>query len=326
MEKLKVCIGGGLGFIGHHLAREMMKHGYWVRCVDIKPYEYGEVDFCDEYLIKDLRDRQNCLDVTKDMFAVVQFASDMGGMGHIQNPKNQYDIYFNNDIINKFMLDASIKNGVKKYLYSSSACIYPNYLQKKTTVKPLKESDAIPCDLWLEAYGWEKLSAEQGCIYARNIYGMDTKIVRFHNIYGEEGTYDGGREKAPAAICRKVIQAIKDNQTEIELWGDGNQVRSFCYIDDCIKAILMVFNSDLNEPVNIGRDDGISINELAKIIIKIGGKKLKINHTTGPLGVRGRNSDNTKFKAKFGWVPEWDMLQGLTKTYKWIYDEISKRT
>jgi GDP-D-mannose 3',5'-epimerase len=313
---MRVLCTGGQGFIGHHLVRHLKQLGHWVRCVDWKDEGYRDAD---EFILLDLRFWENCLKATKDIDAVFGLAADMGGMGFIQDKNNQALILYNNTLINFHMLEASRINGVKKYLYSSSACVYPEYKQTKLSAK-LKEEDAYPA-MPQDTYGWEKLQAEHLCLAYQN-YGMDTKIVRFHNIYGPEGTFEGGREKAPAALCRKVITAIKNGDKEIEIWGDGKQTRSFCYIDDCLKAIMMVFNSDLRGPVNIGRDDSISINNLAKLVMKVSGKKLKIRHIDGPLGVRGRNSDNTKFKQKFNWEPELTQEEGIKRTYKWIDEQI----
>ena len=315
----RVIVTGAAGFIGHHLCKRLKEQGHWVRGVDWKEPEYGRE--CDEFINLDLRYGENCIKAFEGMDEAWLLAADMGGMGFIQNKDNQALIMYNNAMIDFNSLEECRLNGIKKVLYSSSACIYPNYKQTKTDIAGLKESDAYPADPQ-DTYGWEKIMMEQLCQSYRN-YSMDIKVVRFHNVYGIEGTYDGGREKAPAALCRKIITAIKNKDAFIEIWGDGEQTRSFCYIDDCLKALDMVMNSDISEPINIGRDDMLSINELANIIMDIADVKLTHKHIEGPEGVRGRNSDNTMFKKKFKWEPEVSMIDGLTKTYKWIEEQIN---
>ena len=312
---MRILVTGASGFIGHHLARKLKKEGHFVRGVDWKKPEYGN-DFS-EFLLKDLRNYDNCLEATKGMDRVYALAADMGGMGFIQDPKNQYRILYNNTKINFNTLEASRQNKIKRYLYTSSACIYPEYKQTETNVKPLKESDAYPAQPQ-DSYGWEKLQAEHLCACS----DLDTRIVRFHNIYGIEGTWQGGREKAPAAFCRKIIDAQRNKQDYIEMWGDGKQTRSFCYIDDCLKAIQLVMEGDYKEPVNVGRDELTSMNDLAKIVMKK--VNLKIKHIKGPEGVRGRNSDNSEFKRRYNWAPEIDLKEGMAKTYKWIKDQMIK--
>ncbi len=318
-EQKRILITGGNGFIGHHLARKLKSLGNFVRVVDWKKYEYGEIDFCDENLIRDLRNFDSCIEVTKDIDEVYQLAADMGGMGWIQDPTKQYDIRRNSILINLNMVEASRINKIKKYLFSSSACVYPNYKQMTTDVIPLKEEDAYPIDSQ-DSYGYEKIFTEQLCEES----GLNVRIVRFHNIYGPEGTWRGGREKAPAALCRKVIEAIKKGTWEIEIWGDGEQTRSFCYIDDCIKGLQLVMDGAYTKPVNLGRNDMISINQLADVICKIAGVKLKYRHVPGNVGVRGRNSDNSLFKELYGWEPEVSMEEGLKKTYEWIKIQMSQ--
>jgi len=315
----RIIITGAAGFIGHHLCKRLKEQGHWVRGVDWKDPEYGLE--CDEFMKLDLRSRFSCIDAFHGVFDEAWLlAADMGGMGFIQDPKNQPIILYNNTMIDFNSLEECRLSGIKKVLYSSSACIYPNYKQTKTDIAGLKESDAYPADPQ-DTYGWEKIMMEQLCESYRN-YGIDIKVVRFHNVYGPEGTYKGGREKAPAALCRKVITAIRNEENFIEIWGDGEQTRSFCHIDDCLKALELVMNSDVSEPINIGRDDMLSINKLAEIIQDIAGTSLIVRNITGPLGVRGRNSDNTMFKEKFNWQPEISMKSGLTKTYNWIKGEI----
>jgi len=315
---MKILVTGAAGFIGHHLCKRLKDKGYYVRGVDWKDPEHGLI--CDEFLKLDLRYRENCLKSVKGMDEAWLLAADMGGMGFIQDPKNQALILYNNTMVNFHSLEACRLEGIKNILYSSSACIYPNYKQEEVDSPALKEIDAYPADPQ-DTYGWEKLQMEQLCQVYRN-YGMDIKVVRFHNIYGPEGTYDGGREKAPAAFCRKVILAIKNNEDTMEMWGDGKQTRSFCYIDDCLKAMELVMDSDVDYPINIGRDDSVSMNGLMKIVQSVEGVDLGIIHIKGPEGVRGRNSDNTLFKNKFKWEPEISMEEGIARTYKWIKNQL----
>lgn len=310
----KILVTGASGFIGHHLCRRLKQKGYYVRGVDWKEQKYETG--MDEFLLLDLRYRENCEKAVEGMDEAWLLAADMGGMGFIQAKENQAIILYNNTMINFHSLEACRNEGIKKIMYSSSACIYPEYKQLDTDCEALKEEDAYPAEPQ-DTYGWEKLQMEHLCNAYRN-YDMDIKIVRFHNIYGPECAYDGGREKAPAALCRK---AIKGNDT-IEIWGDGEQTRSFCYIDDCLTALEKVMDSDLDVPINIGRDEMVSINHLVDTIIKVSDKKLKKVHIEGPQGVRGRNSDNSLFKKKFNWEPEISLKDGITITYEWIKKQI----
>jgi nucleoside-diphosphate-sugar epimerase len=246
----------------------------------------------------------------------------MGGMGFIS--RYHAEILHNNSLININTLEAARKNGIKRYFYTSSACIYPEHLQKITNVLPLSEDMAYPAQPQ-DAYGWEKLFTEILCKYYAQEYGMEIRIVRFHNIFGPEGTWDGGREKAPAALCRKIATAAIEDDECIEIWGDGEQTRSFCYIDDCVKGIQLLMGSEYKEPLNLGQDRMVSINELAYMIMDIAGKKFRIEHIEGPQGVRGRNSDNRRLKEVLGWTPEISLEDGLEKTYKWIYKQVSER-
>lgn len=314
----KVLVTGAAGFIGHHLCKKLREKGYYVRGVDWKDPEFGLE--ADEFLKLDLRYRENCLKSVKGMDEVWLLAADMGGMGFIQDSNNQALILYNNTMINFHSLEACKIEGIKKVLFSSSACIYPNYKQTKINSLPLKEIDAYPAEPQ-DTYGWEKLQMEHLCQAYRN-YGIDIKVVRFHNIYGPEGTYEGGREKVPAAFCRKVITSIKNKENFIEMWGDGKQRRSFCYIDDCLKAMEFVMDSDIDYPINIGREDSISMNGLMRIVQDIAEVVIPIEHISGPEGVRGRNSDNTLFKNKFNWEPEISMEEGLTMTYIWIKKQL----
>ena len=317
----RILVTGAAGFIGHHLCRYLKSQGHSVMGVDWKEPEYGRDDFS-SFMKLDLRDYDNCIEITKGRDEVYALAADMGGMGFIMDPTKKALIINNNARINCNMIEAARLNGVKKYLFTSSACIYPNYKQQETDIKPLKEEDAYPADPQ-DTYGWEKLMTEQMVMAYEQSYGMDVRIVRFHNIYGPEGTWQGGREKAPAALCRKVIEAIKKGKWEIEIWGDGEQTRSFCYIDDCIKGLQLVMDWNYTHPVNLGRNDMISINHLADIICEIAGIKLKYRHIEGPIGVRGRNSDNSLFKQLYKWEPEVSMADGLRRTYEWIKIQMS---
>jgi GDP-D-mannose 3', 5'-epimerase len=314
MSKGRVLVTGAGGFIGHHLVSYLKAQGYWVRGVDIKEPEYTAID-ADEFELLDLRRWDNCLQATRGIDEVYALAADMGGMGYIQN--HHAEILYNNALINFHTIEAARLSGVKRYLYTSSACIYPEYKQLETQVTPLKESDAYPADPQ-DAYGWEKLITERLCTHYREDYGIETRIVRFHNIFGELGTWTGGREKSPAAMCRKIATAKLTGDREVEIWGDGEQTRSFCYVDDCVDGIYRLMRSDFRGPLNLGQDRMISINQLADIIAKIAGIRITKKHIDGPQGVRGRNSDNTLLREVLGWEPEISLEDGLKRTYEWI--------
>ncbi|PYS49182.1 MAG: NAD-dependent dehydratase [Acidobacteria bacterium] len=317
-KSTRVLVTGAGGFIGHHLIEYLKKQGYWVRGVDIKRSEFAPTS-ADEFELLDLRRWENCLRATEGVEEVYALAADMGGMGFISAHHSQ--ILHNNALINIHTLDAARENGVKRYLYTSSACIYPEYLQTDANVTPLKEEDAYPAQPQ-DAYGWEKLITERLCVHYSEDYGIETRIVRFHNIFGPLGTWDGGREKAPAALCRKVAIAKLTGTTEIEIWGDGEQSRSFCYIDDCITGIYRLMQSDYRDPLNLGQDRLITINQLADIVAEIAGLRITRKHVAGPQGVRGRNSDNTRLRQVLNWEPEISLEEGLSRTYAWIEEQV----
>lgn len=309
----RVLVTGAGGFIGHHLTKHLVAKGDWVRGVDIKAPEY-EATTANEFKTLDLRRWENCVEATRGVDEAYNLAANMGGIGFIESHKAE--IMHDNVLINMHMLEATRTNGVKRYLYTSSACVYPGYRQQSAEVAPLKEDDAYPADPE-DGYGWEKLFSERQCRHYWEDYGLETRIVRFHNIYGPLGTYDGGREKSPAAICRKV--ALAENGNEIEVWGDGEQTRSYCYIDDCVEGILRLMQSDHREPLNLGSDRLVTINQLVDIVVGIAGKQIRRRHDLNkPQGVRGRNSDNSRLRAVLGWEPQTTLEQGLERTYHWI--------
>jgi len=317
----RILVTGAGGFIGHHLVKRLKQEGYWVRGVDIKPPEYEDTA-ADEFLILDLRRWESCLEASENVDEVYNLAADMGGIGYIT--AFLAGISCNNILINAHMLEASRSNGVKRFLFSSSACVYAQYKQKSADVSPLKEEDAYPADPE-PGYGWEKLYAEELCRYYYRDYKFETRIVRFHNVYGPLGTYDGGKEKAPAAISRKV--ALASGGGHIEIWGDGQQTRSFMYIDDCVEGLIRIMQSDHREPLNLGTDRLVTVDELVDLICGIAGKQLNKRHDLSkPQGVRGRNSDNTRLREVLGWEPAISLEEGLRATYNWIASEIEKKS
>ena len=309
----RVLVTGAGGFIGHHLTKSLVAKGDWVRGVDLKRPEY-EPSKAQEFRLLDLRRWENCLEATQGVDAVYNLAANMGGIGFIESHKAE--IMHDNVLINMHMLEAARLNGAKRYLYTSSACVYPGYRQNSAEVTALREEDAYPADPE-DGYGWEKLFSERQCRHYFEDYGLETRVVRFHNIYGPLGTYDGGREKSPAAICRKV--ALAEDGGEIEVWGDGLQTRSYCYIDDCVEGIHRLIRSDYRDPLNLGSDRLVTINDLIDIVAKASGKSIRRRHDLSkPQGVRGRNSDNARLRAVLHWEPQTTLEQGLERTYRWI--------
>ena len=316
----RLLVTGGGGFIGHHLIKRLKSDGHWVRGADLKYPEYEDTQ-ADEFEILDLRRWEDCLKATRGgIDQVYNLAADMGGIGYIT--ANHADIARNNILINAHMLEASRQNAVKRFLFSSSACVYAQSKQKDAEVAPLREEDAFPADPE-PGYGWEKLYAEELNRYYWHHFKFETRIVRFHNVYGPLGTYDGGKEKAPAAISRKV--ALAEGGDHIEIWGDGKQTRSFMYVDDCVEGLLRIMASDYHDAINLGTEEIVTINQLVDLVCKLAGKRLKKRHNlTGPQGVRGRNSDNSRLRTVLGWEPSITLSAGLKKTYPWIEWELRK--
>ena len=321
MKTALVCGAGG--FIGNHLVSRLKREGFWVRGVDLKYPEFSETD-ADDFMIGDLRDQNVCEHVIDRKFdEVYQLAADMGGAGYVFTGEHDADIMHNSATINLNIVDRCYKRNIKRVFYSSSACIYPAYNQEDPNNPNCEEKSAYPAAPDSE-YGWEKLFSERLFLAYNRNHGMSNRIARYHNIFGPKGTWQGGKEKAPAAICRKV--ALANDGGEIEIWGDGLQTRSFLYIDECLEGTILLTRSDFEGPVNIGSDEMVSINQLVDIISDIAGKKLQKKHIPGPLGVRGRNSDNRLIEKKLGWRPSQTLIQGLEQTYAWIEQQIRRDT
>lgn len=314
----RILITGGGGFIGSHLAQFLTQQGRFVRIADVKFDDYLKEKYYTEKLELDLRVWENCLKATEGIDKVYNLAANMGGIGFIT--EIGAEVMHDNTLINTHMLEAARQNKVRRYLYTSSACIYPTYRQTDPNIKGLREEDAYPADPD-NFYGWEKLFTEKICEAYQRDYRMDIRVLRYHNIYGPEGTYKGGREKSPAALCRKVAEAT--NPGEITIWGDGKQTRSYCFIDDCVKGTILLMESDYDKPLNIGSERLVSIDQLADMIIKTSGKTIGKKHDlSAPQGVRGRNADITLARRIIGWEPEISLEEGLTKTYKWIEKQV----
>ncbi len=317
MNKERVLVCGAGGFIGGHLVKRLKEEGYWVRGADMKPHDFSS-SAADEFILDDLRDQNVARSVVEGIDQVYQLAADMGGAGYLFTGAHDVAVMHNSASINLNVLDFGYRAGVQKFFYSSSACIYPAYNQEDPQNPKCSEDSVYPAAPDSE-YGWEKLFSERLYLaYMRN-YGVSVRIARFHNIFGPDGTWKGGREKAPAAICRKVAEAA--NHGEIEIWGDGCQTRSFLYVDECVEGIRRLMQSDFTGPVNIGSAEMVTIDELARLVIEVAGKKLSLRHIAGPVGVRGRNSDNGLIERKLGWCPSRPLREGLEKTYSWIQQQ-----
>lgn len=321
-EQKKALVCGAGGFIGGHLINRLKEEGYWVRGVDLKENEFGNTN-ADEFITGDLRDVSVVREVvTSDLDEIYQLAADMGGAGFVFTGDNDSDIMHNSALCNLHVLEEAKKKEVPKIFYSSSACIYPEYNQMDPDNPECSEESAYPAEPDSE-YGWEKLFSERLYLTYRRNHEIDAKVARFHNIFGPQGTWEGGREKAPAAICRKVAEA--EDGGVVEVWGDGKQTRSFLIIDECLEGIRRLMESDFSGPVNIGSDEMISIQNFTKMVIDISGKSLSIKNIEGPLGVKGRNSDNDLIKEKLGWAPSKPLREGVEKTYKWIEEQVKQR-
>jgi nucleoside-diphosphate-sugar epimerase len=321
-QQRKALVLGAGGFIGSHLVKRLVRENYWVRGVDLKYPEFSQT-VADDFVISDLRDQLSCRHVIDTKFdEVYQLAADMGGAGYIFTGENDADVMHNSSAINLNVLDACRRRNVRRIFYSSSACIYPDHNQRDPKAPVTREDSAYPANPDSE-YGWEKLFSERLYLaYGRN-FGLEVRIGRYHNIFGPEGTWFGGREKAPAAICRKVAEASDDG--EVEVWGDGEQTRSFLYIDECLEGTIRLTRSNWSGPVNIGSEEMVTINKLVQLVIGMSRKNLAIRHIPGPLGVRGRNSHNALIKAKLGWTPEARLEAGLERTYKWIKAQVDHK-
>jgi GDP-D-mannose 3', 5'-epimerase len=319
METMKrILVNGAGGFIGGHLVKRLKAEGHWVRAVDLKPHDFATPP-ADEFILGDLRDPDVVRTVVEGVQEVYQLAADMGGAGYIFTGEHDADVMHNSATINLNTLHYGVKAGVRKFFYSSSACIYPEYNQRDPENPRCSEDSAYPAAPDSE-YGWEKLFSERLYFsYMRN-HGVEVRVARFHNIFGPEGTWRGGREKAPAALCRKVAEVADGG--EIEIWGDGEQTRSFLYIDECLEGVRRLMESPFTGPVNIGSEEMVTINQLAAIVMDIAGKSLTVKHVPGPLGVRGRNSDNRLIREKLGWAPSCPLREGLERTYSWISTQV----
>lgn len=320
MAKTAVVTGAG-GFIGHHLVRFLKEKSYWVRGVDLKRPEFEESS-ADEFIQLDLRNCENCLKATSQMQEVYALAADMGGMGYIS--QNQASILFNNTLISFHTLEAARTNECSRVFFASSACIYPAYKQRQTNAVALKEVDAYPAEPQ-ESYGWEKLTTEQLFQHYKRDFKLETRIARLHNVYGPLGAWHGGKEKAPSALCRKVVEAKLNGSKEVEIWGDGNQQRSFCYIDDCLEGIFKIMQSHYDQPINLGRDELVSIKQMLQIISEIADYPVQMINIDGPIGVTSRNSDNTLIKDQLGWCPSIGIREGLEKTYPWVERQLQSQ-
>ena len=317
MKSVLVCGAGG--FIGGHLVRRLKREGYWVRGVDLKKHEFAETE-ADDFVIGDLRDQSLVREVVDRKFdEIYQLAADMGGAGYIFTGDNDADVMHNSATINLNVLDAAYKRNCKRIFYSSSACMYPAYNQEDPDNPNCREDSAYPAAPDSE-YGWEKLFSERLYLSYNRNHGMESRVARYHNIFGPQGTWDGGKEKAPAALCRKIARAKSGDS--IEIWGDGEQTRSFLYVDECLEGTIRLTRSDFTGPVNVGSEEMVTINQLAMMIADVAGKKIELEHIPGPLGVRGRNSENTLISERLGWSPSQPLRTGLENTYEWIERQV----
>nr|WP_321360545.1 NAD-dependent epimerase/dehydratase family protein [uncultured Hyphomonas sp.] len=317
MKSVLVCGAGG--FIGGHLVRRLKREGFWVRGVDLKMHEFAETE-ADDFVVGDLRDQSLVRDVVDRKFdEIYQLAADMGGAGYIFTGENDADVMHNSATINLNVLDAAHKRNCKRIFYSSSACMYPAYNQEDPDNPNCREDSAYPAAPDSE-YGWEKLFSERLYLSYNRNHGMEARVARYHNIFGPQGTWDGGKEKAPAALCRKIARAKSGDS--IEIWGDGEQTRSFLYVDECLEGTIRLTRSDFTGPVNVGSEEMVTINQLAMMIADVAGKKIELEHIPGPLGVRGRNSENTLISERLGWSPSQPLRTGLEKTYEWIERQV----
>jgi len=323
MSKKNILVCGGGGFIGGHLVKSLLAEGHQIRCVDLKqPKEWHQLFDNAENVVADLKDRENCQQACAGVDEVYNLAADMGGMGFIESNKA---LCMLSVLINTHLLQAAREANVKSYFYASSACVYNGVKQVSEDATPLKEEDAYPA-MPEDGYGWEKLFSERMCRHFREDYGLRTRVARFHNVYGPFGTWEGGREKAPAALCRKVIDARENGKSEIEIWGDGKQTRSFMYVDDCVHGIRAIMASDILEPINLGAEVLISIDDLARMVEEIAGTKLEHKYNlSAPKGVNGRNSDNKLIREHLDWAPDYDLRKGMETTYKWIFGEYQEK-